>query len=322
MAFSLTEKLTVIEAKEWLNNTLASLTDADDTTFIQAMHDFKAALPRKPRAAKKTSTSSERSEEEYKEDHCDARVWLKGGFGAQCSCKKVDGQFLCKRHQNEADKNDNQVKNGLVTGDRPTHHYNDTDNAQIPWHDVTIEKTTKAGKKTSASGDRKQRKCGCCGELGHDKRKCPKNNGESSSPTMSVAELEAALAAAKAAESAPAESSPAESAPAANSAEELDEDTTDLTAEEQVAAGTGLLEQADEDEIGEELDNENDSAGDDENDTDNTSTRCDFEGVEYTRDSNNGVVDDEFDEVGTWVDGSIEFTAAGAKQHRMAKAAA
>ena len=316
MAFSLTEKLTVIEAKEWLNNTLASLTDADDTTFIQAMHDFKAALPRKPRAAKKTSTSSERSEEEYKEDHCDARVWLKGGFGAQCSCKKVDGQFLCKRHQNEADKNDNQVKNGLVTGDRPTHHYNDTDNAQIPWHDVTIEKTTKAGKKTSASGDRKQRKCGCCHELGHDKRKCPKNNGESSSPTMSVAELEAALAAAKAAES-----SPAESAPADNSVEELDEDTTDLTAEEQTAAGTGLLEQADEDEIGEELDNENDS-GDDENDTDNTSTRCDFEGVEYTRNSINVVEDDEFDPVGTWVDGAIEFTAAGAKQHRMAKAAA
>ena len=66
---------------------------------------------------------------------CDARIWLKGGFAAQCSCSKVDGQFLCKNHQKEADSHGGVTKNGSFNGDRPTHHYGVESEKRIPWHE-------------------------------------------------------------------------------------------------------------------------------------------------------------------------------------------
>ena len=171
---------------------------------MQGIHDLKAALPRMPRTSKKVS-SEERAEAEYNDTKCDARVWLKGGFAAQCRCKKVDGQFLCKRHQNEADKHSGLVKNGFFNAERPTHHYGNTDDdkAFIPWHDVLDQMPVKKTKKSSSGSSGSARKCGTCGEIGHNKRKCP--HAEADTTSMSVADLELALDAAKAKEVADAE---------------------------------------------------------------------------------------------------------------------
>jgi hypothetical protein len=296
MAFSITEKLSVTEAKEWLANTMTSLTEADDATFIQAMHDFKGALPRKPRAAKKASSSAERAEEVYNEAKCDARVWLKGGFAAQCRCKKVEGQFLCSKHQTEADKHDGLVKNGLFNQDRPTHHYNTTDDDKelIAWHDVVINKPEKKAK--AGGGTRQPRKCGCCGESGHDKRSCP--NKETKAP-MSVADLEAALAAAKVAEIAAKEAEAQDQV--------LEEDNHDLTASQQAAAGTGLLEA----EEAEEAENAEETE-----DTTPSIIDCTFEKIPYNRNKDDEVMDDMFEPVGTWDGEKIVFSSLGSMAHK------
>jgi len=322
MAFTITEKFTdSATAKAWFLEHMSQLADAEDQVFMQAIHDLKANLPRMPRVTKKIS-SEERSGKDYNETKCDARVWLKGGFDAQCRCKKADNQFLCKKHQTEADKHDGLVKNGFFNQDRPTHHYNNTDDAKgiIAWHDVVIDKPVKKTK--GPSGTRKPRCCGICGDPGHDKRSCPNKSSQQSSP-MSVAELTAALDAAKAKEA-------AESADSA----QLSEDEHDLSIEEQEAAGTGILDASqaietvnaptdvvdeslvDESPLDEDLDES--SVSDEESPLLEAIT---FEGVPYTRNASNVVKDDDLDDVGEWNGTEIVFTPYGKKIHRMAKAA-
>ena len=203
-------KISVAEAIQWLENARDSWQsggfpeDHDELCKVCAdlkPQDFKA--PRKPRVSKGSSSVSDRCDAEYDDSKCDAAVWLKGGFRAQCSCKKVDGQFLCKRHQTEADKHDGKVKNGFINGERPTHHYDDIDNekALIPWHDVIIEKKPKKEKKSS-SGVKKPRCCGNCGQPGHTKTKCPMLTNKTNATPLSAAQLREMLAAAESAEKA------------------------------------------------------------------------------------------------------------------------
>ena len=329
MSVELHQKLSVAEAQqwlidahcEWMGKDTSELSEASLDALKEEIHsmrpkEFKA--PRKPRATKVSSSSSDRSQEDYNEERCDARVWTGprvGGFGAQCSCKASGEGSLCKRHTTEASKHDGMVKNGFFNLDRPTHHYGNTDDVKafIPWHDVLDQMPAKKAKKASSGSSSAPRKCGICGEVGHNKRKCP--HAEAESASMSVADLEQALAAAKAKEVADAEAKKALEEQAAQ--EVLEEDDHDLSAEDQAAAGTGLPKEEElpepepEPELEEDLDE----------DTEGESHDCSFEGVEYTRNSQDKVYDDDFDEAGTWDGEKIVFSKAGAKMHKMAKAA-
>lgn len=330
------EKISVAEARQWLLNAREEWTGTHNDSLsesqleefdkaIVAMKpvDFKA--PRKKRATKTSSSTSERSEADYDESKCDARVWLTGGFGAQCSCKKIDGQFLCKKHQKEADNHSGMVKNGFINADRPTHHYGDETEKTIPWHDVVIDKPKETEKtKQSSNGSRKPRKCGCCGEIGHDKRSCPMAKGGSSSPMMSVEQAEAALAAAKLAASKKNEetSSSVETHASAvvESVVETVESTVESTVEE--THNDDLEEDTSCDSgagVGSHLLQEESPESDEES---GDMIDCTFENIPYSRNSEGVVVDDDGDEVGTWVDGAIKFAGRSEeKQHRMAKAA-
>ena len=306
------EKFTVEESKKWLTENIAPLCTLDDSEFIQAIHDLKGAMPRKPRVSRKTP-DSERIDADYDEVRCDARIWLKGGFAAQCSCRKLDGQFLCKRHQNEADAHSGETKNGSFNGSRPTHKFNDLNNEPCWWADQLAEwaenkaQNTSGKKNKSSGGDRKTRTCGNCGEVGHDKRKCPKSRPCDSSKPMTVSQLEQMLAEAKAAE---------QQKVVQEVVEEIVEETVQETVQKEsdleedpvdIAAGVGLSES----QIA-----TGDAMVSDEEGGDSSAIDCSFEGVSYTRDSNNVVFDDDFDEVGEWVDGAIVFDKFGLKSHK------
>jgi len=335
MALALHEKISIAEARQWLltahEEWTGKHTDSLTDEALAALEaqivatkpvDFKA--PRKPRASKASTSDSERMNAEHDDSKCDARIWLKGGFAAQCSCAKVDGQFFCKKHQKEADSHGGVTKNGSFNGDRPTHHYGDESDKVIPWHDVVIEKPDKTNK--SAPGNKKPRVCGCCGETGHDKRKCPKNTANSSPPMTAaeaVAAAEAALAAAKAAaakETAEASSneviSPAESP--AESPVELDEDVTEVTSGDS-GAGVGLSTTVEESGYQSDTTVAYVPHSDEEEETELID--CSFEGIKYSRSGDGIVRDDDDEEVGKWVNGAIEFDASGKKCHRYAVAA-
>ena len=297
-----TKSVHIAEVYEWMRAMAKELTgesEFSDSDFDQFRPvDFKA--PKAQRVSKVSSDSSERADEDYDEARCDAGVWLKGGYRGQCSCKKK-GDTFCSRHQTEADKNDGMVKNGLITGPRPTHHYGNVEDSKalIPWYDVVVEKPEKAPK--GASG---KRKCGCCGEVGHTKRTCPQNQVEK--------EVE----------------------------KEVDDDIVVKMAEMGMddGAGVGLTDPQGTDTL--EIDDtqetdpqeiepketdtqsepeETDPQGDDEN---HSRVDCTFEGIFYTRcPDTNVVLDDEKYAVGTWVDEAIKFSGLGARNHRMNKAA-
>ena len=331
MALALHEKISIAEARQWLLNaheewtgthndslTESQLEDLDKAMATMKPIDFKA--PRKKRTTKTSSSTSERSEAEYDEAKCDARVWLAGGFDAQCSCKKINGQFLCKKHQNEADKHDGKIKNGFINAERPTHHYGDESGKAIPWHDVVIEKPAKGAKKKASDGTRKQRKCGCCGEIGHDKRSCPKASTEPSTPMvpieqMTIEQMQSALAAKLAQASQQTETSQEVATPEETPVDtpELDEDTSII------GAGVGL----EEDDVSELSNTMEDTLVISANDEDESSDiiDCTFEDIPYSRNNEGIVVDDSGDQVGEWVDGAIQFDHNGLKLHRMAKAA-
>ena len=315
MAFTMPGKFTAEEAQEWLASNHESLAAADPKDFLCAMYGLKDALPNKPRVSKKVSPPpQERAKLPYNEDKCDARVYLDGGFAGQCTCKKTGGQFLCKRHQNEADKHVGKVKNGFFNAECPTHHYDNTDDPKdlISWHGVEMPEKKKKASKPTASGS--QRKCGICGECGHNRSKCPL---KAEGGVDEIAALKAALAKAeakKAKKESDAEKSAVEDVleSVVEQVEqlELDEGEHDLTKEEQSAAGTGLMEQADSLGSGSE-DEHSDDGGED-----NSTHDCTFEGIPYTRDNENKVFDDDFEEVGEWDGKEIVFDSSGLKMHK------
>jgi hypothetical protein len=296
-SFSLHEKITCHEVKTWYLNSLDMEVDTIDgeaawSSFMDHKPvDFK--VPRKERAAKKSSTPAERADAPYDETKCDTRVYKGpsiGGWGCQCSSKKIDGQNLCKSHQKEADAHDGQCKNGFITGPRPTHHFADESEKLIPWHDVELPEKKKKANKTS--GEKAQRKCGVCGECGHNKRNCP-NDQPIQPKEKTIAEMEADLAAAK--------------AKAVEQVEQVEEVDQVEQVDEVDQVEDGELDEDDEDESDE--DDEGESDGID----------CEFEGVFYTRDKDdNTVYNDQCVKVGEWesLDDMIVFNEYGKLFHK------
>jgi len=193
-------KLSGHEARAWIDSCVHNWTengwfssdiDAEElTSSILACKPVGFKNPRRARASK--SSSSDRSAAEYQCGLCDARIWA-DGFGAQCSRKKLDGKSFCATHCKEADKNSGELRNGLITQDRPSHPYGDDSQPLLPWHDVEIVKVKKSSKSSELSSDgsekpaRKPRKCGCCGQFGHNVRTCPNKASLSNTSEESVA---------------------------------------------------------------------------------------------------------------------------------------
>ena len=284
-------RMTGFEAKEWIRNCLVAMGhDHDDEEFIEFIGehkptDFKA--PRKPRAAKKSS--EDRAVTEYDCQLCDARVW-NDSLGAQCTRKKKDDECLCTIHLKEEAKNDGALRNGLYNSERPTHAFDDEEQALLPCHDVEVPKKVKKST-DKTSGEKKARKCGNCGECGHNKKTCPSldKNVDSTAADMKkkIAEMTKKMA------------------------------EMELKVEEKVEETVEKVEEKVE-KVEEKKEEENLEL--DEDNTDDCGEII-FEGVTYTFDSDDGkVYDDEVEEVGGWNGETITFdNAMQEKLHKVRK---
>ena len=331
-------KISVAEAIQWIENAKDSWKEGgfpeDHDELCQVCADLKPVdfkAPRKPRVSKPSSSVSDRAEAEYDESKCDGAVWLKGGYRAQCSCKKGDDQFLCKRHQNEADKHDGKVRNGMINADRPTHPYDDNEQAILPWHDVVIEKKPKEEKKSS-SGERKPRCCGNCGQAGHTKPKCPQLTATTNATPLSAAQLREMLAQAESAESAQEQEQQEQEKEQEEQEDlvgagvgDLDTDTTIIPDASLVAAREAQQEKT-ESLVSTSSFNDSRSALSDmiadetEETQDESVNEISIEGVAYTVDDENHVFDDECDCIGDWDGSTINFGSHKDKKlHESAK---
>ena len=181
------------------------------------------------------------------------------------------------------------MKNGFFNGERPDYHYGDESKSFIPWHDSTVCKPVK---NTSSSTDKpkKPRICSLCKCAGHTKRTCPTlKKVEESSPAPATEPEPAAV---------PAAVSAPETEPEPETAAEPETEPEPETAAEPETEPAAELD--------EDL-----SEGEEEGET----IDCTYEGVPYTRNSEGEVFDDDFEVIGSWVDGSIKFTRDGGIAH-------
>ena len=272
--------------------------------------------PIKKKATKKSLSLEERIDAPYNESKCDARVWLKGGFCGQCTCSKLSGESLCKRHLDIFNKHEGKLENGFYNQERPTHHYDKTDDDSelILWHDVTDVKPRKTKKQS------KPRCCGLCGQEGHTKRTCPQKdntiNNEVVAPTPERQEVD----------------TDANSDTITFGQINQDTWTTSAGAIGQMDASEPDLVLEPEPETQPEPEPEPEDSGYDsdatvemdtsliqEEEPEDTSTiTVELEGIFYERNDDNEVFDDEYDRVGTWDGKSIVFTSSGLKAHKFA----
>ncbi len=316
-------KVPLETAQEWIKSLMAHWkaegipedTDGDLLSIISAFYPKKTKSSSRS-SSRVSSSSSERSSMTYDPVRCDARVWLKGGFAGQCTCKKHEDGALCKRHQGEADKNSGMVKNGFYNSDRPDYHYGDSENGGfIPWNDSTIEPPPSKSKKTRSSSG--PRKCSLCGCVGHNKRKCP------------------TLTQCQPCESAPVPEPAAEPAAEPETAAEPEVEPATETAadpetepETQTAAEPEVEPAAEPETAPEPIDTDTDLQSDDgagvglpESDKFTSFT---YEGVSYIHNSDGDIFDpndEDEDSLGKWIsDDEVEFNRVGKKAHKFNKA--
>lgn len=328
------QKISGHEAKEWIRNVCdamdrgvtADMDLGDEESFINFISehkpkDFKA--PRKQRASKKSS--EDRAATEYDCQLCDARVW-NNALGGQCSRKKIDGEACCSIHMKESAKNDGCLRNGYITEERPTHAYGDESQALLPWHDVELPKKTKKTSGGEGKGKGKgTRKCGNCGECGHNKKTCPllkcetvdKDEKKVEKKVEEVEKVEDVVSTVRAALT-----------EVVAKVEEKVEETIEEPVPEDDGAGTGLIP-LNKESVEESVEEEKvetpktEQLSDEELEEDQSGDTITFQGIEYTLDTEeNMVYDDELAEVGTWDGETIEFiNATAAKLHRVRKLA-
>ena len=163
------------------------------------------------------------------------------------------------------------------------------------------------------------RKCGNCGECGHNKKTCPLLKCET--VEKKVDEVEDVVSTVRAALT-----------EVVAKVEEKVEGTIDEPIPEDDGAGTGLIplnKESVEEQIEEPVEEEKvetpktEPLSDEELEEDQTGDTITFQGIEYTLDTEeNMVYDDELAEVGTWDGETIEFiNATAAKLHRVRKLA-
>jgi hypothetical protein len=357
--YAVQDKITIAEAQQWLLNaheewTQNNIDSLEEEELHQLMitiaslkpEDFK--VPRRKSSPKKKSSNSERSQMEYDESQCDARCWA-GGFGAQCSKKKIDGSIFCKTcNKDNKDGNKVGLRNGLFTETRPTHEWADESNKALGWRDADGNKPEKKkSSKKSLDGEenkaeKKTRKCGYCRCEGHTKATCPeiKEDLKEKEPLDEAAQLAAALALVEKLQAKGVTSDASSDDDDKTQACEIGTDVAnlddvkdegleeDLSPESESAAGVGEITQepVEEDPVEEvkkakgERVNKMDQEGGDlvldaQSSADDGFTDCSYEGVKYDRDPSGIVYDLEMDEVGNWDGEKIEFGSKVAKRN-------
>ena len=313
-------KISGHEAYAWIKNCLEnhSLLPEDeeqlrDFIISHKPKDFKN--PRKQRVSKKSS--SERSSEPKDETRCDAIIWLKDGkvgYAGQCSRKKKGDNTLCSFHQKEADNHCGCTRFGLFDVTRYTHAYNNPEDTLHAWHDVEMPDKPKKEKKSS-NAPKGTRKCSVCGQIGHNKRKCPQLNESNGNVTENVTEEIL---------------SPVNEDTGAGTGINLETITTTEQFNQARVELTNTLsvttdnqddlilipnqqdEQGEQDELDEDLSHDEPDGGDSETIT--------YQGITYTIDTeDNSILDDELTEIGKWDGKKVEFhTSEAAKDHRIA----
>lgn len=333
-------KMTGYEAAEWVKLYAEHMGTYDKDTFEDTLMKVKPEgfkPPTKKRVSKHSTDPLERSNEEYDRTLCNARITIGTSgkrYGVQCSCKRIgDSEHgLCKRHHNEAVKNDGQLRCGFINQGRPTHYFNMTDNDKqiIFWHDAPQELLDRYPTKKK---EKKPRKCSCCGQVGHTKAKCPNrpaaNDTDSSNVSnvsnVSNEELLKILEARGVAIPGRAQEQEQEQEQEKVQVQEPEQVQGQEQEQEQVqeqeqeqeqdnGAGTGLIQ-------GDDLETD-DLETDEEDIEDESETKIAFEyqGIAYKRTPSGDVLDEYGDLVGTWDESedSIQFNRFGLKTHRNA----
>jgi len=174
-----TKKITVQEAREWVENALRNF-DRDDFTklddalngggceeFIDSFRPVKSKTPKKKSPSPKKEVVPDAP---FDEQCCLARAGKRDvlGFWVNCQCTnkpKEDG--LCPTHiKKKASKKGLEM--GLYQGERPTEW---ADGSTIIWSDSPDE--IKAGAKKK---EKRKVSCSICGVVGHTKARCPQKD--------------------------------------------------------------------------------------------------------------------------------------------------
>ena len=175
-----TKKITVEEAREWVENALRNFDRDDFTKLDDALNGagceefIDSFRPMKTKTPKKTKTPSPKKEvvpdAPFDELCCLARADKKDvmGFRTNCQCTnkpKEDG--LCPTHiKKKASKKGLEL--GLYQEERPTKW---ADGSTIIWSDSSED--IKAGAKKK---EKRKVTCSICGVLGHTKARCPQKD--------------------------------------------------------------------------------------------------------------------------------------------------
>jgi hypothetical protein len=178
-----TKKLTIEEAREWVENALRNFDRSDFTKLDDALNGEAIAVaeyidtfrPVKSKTPKQKKTPSPKKEvtpdAPFDPSCCHARANKKdvNGFRVNCQCsnKRPENGDLCPTHT----KTKNSKKGlelGLYNDERPTAW---ADGSIIIWNDSS-EEIKDAGKKK----EKRKVTCAICGVVGHTKTKCPQKS--------------------------------------------------------------------------------------------------------------------------------------------------
>ena len=181
-----TKKITIEEAREWVENALRNFDRSDFTKLDDALNGEASAVeeyidsfrPVKSKTPKKTKTPSPKKEvvpdAPFDELCCLARADKKDvmGFRVNCQCtNKPKEEGLCPTHIKKK-----ASKKGLELGhyqeERPTKW---ADGSTIIWSDSSEE--IKAGAKKK---EKRKVTCAICGVVGHTKARCPQKDTQES----------------------------------------------------------------------------------------------------------------------------------------------
>ena len=302
----LSAKISGHEAYAWIKNCLEnhSLLPEDeeqlrDFIISHKPKDFKN--PRKHRVSNKSS--SERSSEPKDETKCDAIIWLKDGkvgYPGQCSRKKKGDNTLCAFHQKEADNHCGCTRFGLFDVTRYTHAYNNPEDTLHAWHDVEIPDKPKKEKKPS-DAPKGTRKCGICGETGHNKRKCPhrpkepEDTGAGTGLNLIPSHQEFNQARVNLSDAISGNSNTESHNDTTESQNDTTESQNDTTDSQETVL---LVPQSQAEDLDEDLSLDQQDNTDDDDDDNSTVM---YQGIQYILDTeDNTIVGDEMDVIGNW----------------------